>query len=67
MREDLRWIPVAEMLPEPDVPVLVYLFRDSPYIAWIDEDGEWETEEFIVDKEYQPEFWFPLPMSPKEE
>ena len=62
-----KWIPVTEALPEKDVPVLVYLFGDSPYIAWINHDGEWETEEFTIDRDYLPKTWMPLPEPPKEE
>ena len=56
-----QWTPVTEGLPDKDVPVLVYLFGDSPYIAWINRDGEWETEEFIIDCDYLPKAWMPLP------
>lgn len=62
-----RWIPVTEKLPGKDVPVLVYLFGDSPYIAWINHEGEWETEEFTIDRDYLPKAWMPLPEPPKEE
>ena len=56
-----KWIPVTEQLPDKDVPVLVYLFDDNPYIAWINCDGEWQTEEFITDLDYLPKVWMPLP------
>lgn len=56
-----QWIPVTERLPDKDVPVLVYLFGDVPHIAWINRDGEWETEEFIIDCDYLPKAWSPLP------
>lgn len=62
-----KWIPVTERLPEKDVPVFVYLFSDSPYIAWINREGEWETEEFTIDHDYLPKAWLPLPQPPKEE
>lgn len=62
-----EWTPVTEGLPDKDVPVLVYLFGDSPYIAWINRDGEWETEEFIIDCDFLPKAWFPLPEPCKEE
>lgn len=62
-----RWIPVTERLPEEDVPVFVYLFGDSPYIAWINHENEWETEEFTIDRDYLPQAWMPLPEPPKEE
>lgn len=56
-----RWISVTERLPDEDVPVLVYIFGDSPYIAWINRDGEWQTEEFTIDRDYLPKAWMPLP------
>ena len=34
-----QWIPCSERVPEEDEQVLVYLY-DSPYIAWIDSNGE---------------------------
>ena len=63
-----QWIPVSERLPEPFENVLVYLFTaQSPYIAWINENGAWETEEFMLDAfDYKPTAWMPLPEPPKE-
>lgn len=59
--EQQRWIPVSEQLPEDDTPVFVYLFEsNSPYIAWVS-DCEWFTEDFQVEKEYEPIAWMPLP------
>ena len=62
-----RWVSVTKKPPEKDVPVFVYLFSDSPYIAWINHEGEWETEEFTIDRDYLPKAWMPLPTPPKEE
>lgn len=62
-----RWIPVTERLPDEDISVFVYLFGDSPYIAWINRDGEWQTEEFMIDRDYLPKAWMPLPEPYKEE
>lgn len=63
-----KWIPVSERPPKKDVPVFVYLFGDSPYIAWINREGEWETEEFTIDHDYLlPKAWLSLPEPPKEE
>ena len=56
-----QWTLATDGLPDKDVPVLVYLFGDSPYIAWINRDGEWETEEFIIDCDYLPKAWMELP------
>lgn len=59
-----RWIPCSERVPEEDEQVLVYLY-DSPYIAWIDSNGEWNTEDFTLDKEEdredKPIAWMPMP------
>ncbi|MBP5595012.1 MAG: DUF551 domain-containing protein [Pseudobutyrivibrio sp.] len=54
-----RWIPVSERLPKDNKEVLVYL-DDKPFIAWF-ENGEWLTDDFIVDKEFEPIAWIPLP------
>lgn len=57
----LLWTPVTEGKPKDGEEVLVYLFdRPSPYIAWI-EGGRWYTEEFEVDREYEPLAWMSLP------
>jgi len=59
-----HWIPCSKRVPEEDEQVLVYLY-DSPYIAWIDSNGEWNTEDFTLDKEKdredEPIAWMPLP------
>lgn len=69
-RPEQRWILCSERVPEEDEQVLVYLY-DSPYIAWIDSNGEWNTEEFTLDKEKEredePIAWMPLPEPYREE
>ena len=55
-----HWIPCSERLPEEDEQVFVYLFDDSPYIAWFC-GGRWHTEEFTLDKDDEPTAWMPLP------
>ena len=61
------WIPCQERLPEDGTEVFVYLFdRQGPYIAWI-EDTHWYTEDFEVDREYEPIAWMPLPEPYREE
>lgn len=56
-----KWIPVTERLPKDGEEVFVYLFNPkSPYIAWV-EDGCWYTEEFKVNRKYEPLAWMPLP------
>ena len=61
-----QWIPCSEKLPEDDEQVFVYLFDDSPYIAWFC-GGRWHTEEFTLDKDEEPAAWMPLPKPYKEE
>lgn len=57
-----HWIPVTEQLPETDEKVLIYLWNNSePYIAWVDQEGRWKTDDFYVDKDYLPKAWLPLP------
>lgn len=61
LREQIRWIPCSEMLPEDGTEVFVYLFdRPSPYIAWV-EDTHWYTEDFEIERENEPIAWMPLP------
>ena len=59
--EQTRWVSVRERLPEQDKYVFVYLFGDSPYIAW--HDGvDWCTDEFVLDEDEEPLEWMPLPI-----
>lgn len=55
-----RWIPCSERLPIKDEPVFVYLFGDSPYLAWWN-GRDWDTEDFTVDRSEEPIAWLPLP------
>ena len=58
--ESTRWISVRERLPKQDKCVFVYLFGDSPYIAW--HDGvDWCTDEFVLDTDEEPLEWMSLP------
>lgn len=76
LREERRWIPVEEDLPEPDAPVFCHAYGST----WIgcrssDEDGEcwcgllelpWYHKKghWVVDPEfggYQPTHWYPFP------
>lgn len=62
------WIPVTERLPKANQEVLVYLWDNArAFIAWIDDEGRWETEDFYIDKDYLPKAWMPLPEPPKGE
>lgn len=55
-----QWIPCEERLPIKDEPVFVYLFGDSPYLAWWN-GRDWDTEDFTVDRSEEPIAWLPLP------
>ncbi len=55
-----QFIPCEERLPKRDESVFVYLFKDSPYIAWYD-GFYWCTDDFTVDKDEEPLAWMPLP------
>lgn len=59
LEHEPKWIPVSEMLPEDNKEVLVYV-NAYPYLAWLD-DGEWKTEDFIIEKDFEPIAWMPLP------
>lgn len=61
-----RWIPCSERLPIKDDCVFVYLFGNSPYIAWHD-GTDWCTEDFPLDKDEEPDAWMPLPEPYEEE
>ena len=53
-------ISCSDRMPEKDKEVFVYLFDNSPYIAWW--DGErWHTEDFILDEDDEPLEWYELP------
>lgn len=55
-----QWIPSKKLKPKDGEEVFVYLFDDSPYIAWVI-DGRWYTEDFEVDEEDYPDAWMSLP------
>ena len=61
LREQTKWIPCSERLPEDCTEVFVYLFDNSrPHIVWI-EDTHWYTEDFEIERENEPVAWMPLP------
>jgi hypothetical protein len=65
--EAIQWIPCSERLPVINEEVLVYMYG-VPYIAWLDSNGEWNTETFTLrEEEEAPTEWFPLPSPYKEE
>ena len=57
-----KWILCSDKLPEEGKSVFVYLFGSTPYIAWYSH-GHWFTDEFEVEKEYEPVAWMLLPDS----
>jgi hypothetical protein len=65
LKQEPRWIPVSERLPSDNKEVLVYL-NACPYIAWF-EAGKWWTEDFVIDKDFEPIAWMPLPLPYKAE
>ena len=58
--EQLEWILCSVRPPEIDEEVFVYLFGDSPYLAWYD-GHKWQTEDFTVDDDERPTAWMSLP------
>ncbi|MBR3673942.1 MAG: DUF551 domain-containing protein [Clostridia bacterium] len=65
--EAIQWISCSERLPVINEEVLVYMYG-VPYIAWLDSNGEWNTETFTLrEEEEAPTEWFPLPSPYKEE
>ena len=62
-----QWIPISERLPETDKEVFVYLWGDVPYLASVNDEGQWKTEHFYLDADEAPKAWMPLPEPYKEE
>ena len=64
------WISCSERLPEVDKQVFVYIY-DMPFIAWVDKNGEWNTETFTLDKglekDDEPIAWMSLPLPYKKD
>lgn len=61
IKAEQRWIPCSERLPKAEKEVFVYLFGDIPYIAWVDKNGVWNTEDFEVEDDNRPVAWMSLP------
>lgn len=60
-RQKGNWIPCSERLPNEDEEVLVYLYGDTPYLAYVDSKGRWCTDNFLVGEDHSPLAWMPLP------
>ena len=60
LKKQNQWIPCEKRLPRKDETVLVYLFGNSPYLAWWN-GRDWDTEDFTVDRGEEPIAWMPLP------
>lgn len=65
LREETKGIPVSERPPENGKEVFIYMDQ-SPYLATY-EDGEWQTDTFTIDPEYEPTEWWELPKPYKAE
>ena len=60
-KEKSSWVSVKDRLPEVNKEVLIYLFSNNqPHIAWWN-GTHWQTDAFVLDEEYEPLAWFPLP------
>ena len=78
-RDEHRWIPVTERLPENEVPVLVVRrflgVKDCPPKTYVEMAeycyGDWvaDSDEYKIarHRHTDPLFWMPLPEPPKEE
>jgi len=59
-KREMQWTPCSDRPPKEGTEVFVYLFANRPYIAWF-EDSRWRTNDFVVDKDDEPNAWYPLP------
>lgn len=73
-REQQRWIPVAERLPEKFESVLVYFDSGNMAVGfWYDVDEclslwkVWIDDGWYSETDCEPVYWMPLPEAPKEE
>jgi hypothetical protein len=81
-KEALRWIPVEERLPEPDVPVLVSWGKGdmTTLMRYVDVDVGWywlcldsythelaDPEQYTEGDDFQPKYWALLPTPPESE
>ncbi len=68
LREERRWVPVGERLPEKYQTVLVALTPDSKGRVEVCEAVHWKGSDFETDKgNYECSHWMPLPPGPEGE
>lgn len=74
LKEQQRWIPVTERLPEKHESVLVYFDSGNMAVGfWYDMDEclslweVWTDDGWYSETDCEPVYWQPLPERPKEE
>lgn len=76
MKEAQRWIPVEERLPEPGVPVLMWLHprhipgqaKEGTYMPVLNPDRPWRsTWDMSTYETGEITHWRPMPFAPSEE
>jgi hypothetical protein len=66
LREERRWVPVAERLPEKYQSVIVALTPDSKGRVEVCEAVHWKGSDFGTDRgNYECSHWMPLPPGPE--
>lgn len=70
-KEERRWIPVTERLPQNYISVLVYIPTAEPlpmvHEAYIGDDGEWHSSVFYGIENEDVTHWMPMPKTPVED
>lgn len=59
--DGICWIPVSERLPKTDERVLVTAWGEVDGVAWVDEYGLWQTEDYSFHDSEDVTAWMPLP------
>lgn len=66
LREERRWVPVGERLPEKYQSVIVALTPDSKGRVEVCEAVHWKGSDFETDRgNYECSHWMPLPPGPE--